>query len=256
MIKSVQKATRLLSVLADSYDKPVPLSELSHKTDMNKSTCAHIIATLENEGYATKISNSKGYILGPAAYCLSRFGKYKNELIAVCHPIMQYLYRNLGYSVVLAVIEGGTKYIIDYIDDGQVFKTKTHIHADDIYRTATGRAILANLPAEKICSIFNKYGKPSSEEWPEITSFNDWTDFFSGVKKDTVFKSSPYYVSQQTVSIGYGCAIFNSTACIGAIGIAINIPAGEETKPPEEEEKIVKLLERGAKEASRRLSSK
>lgn len=256
MIKSLQKATRLLSILADSYDNPVPLSVLSYKAGINKSTCSHIIATLENEGYAIKISNSKGYILGPAAYCLSRFGKYKNELIAICHPIMQYIYSNLGYSVLLAVIESDTKYIIDYIDNGKIFKTKTIIHTDDIYRTATGQAILANLPTEKVHAVVKKYGLPSSNEWIETVSFKDLLNYISSLKKDSVFKSSSLDNANKNLCVGYGCPIFNSVGCVGALGIAVNIPADKETGTPGDEDNIVKILKLGAKEANRRLAHK
>ncbi len=254
MIKSVQKATRLLSILADSYDKPVPLAELSEKAGINKSTCSHIISTLENEGYATKISNSKGYILGPAAYCLSRFGKYKNGLIAICHPIMQYIYRNTGYSVLLAVIESNTKYIIDYIDDGKIFTTKTMIHTDDIYRTATGQAILANLPTEKVYSIVKKYGLPTSKEWFDADSFEDLLNNISTNEKNSVFTTTALYPEKNILCIGYGCPIFNSVECVGAFGIAVNIPDDKVPAVPDDEDNIIKFLKLGAKEANRRLS--
>lgn len=254
MIKSIQKATKLLSILADNYEQPVPLSELSAKTNINKSTCSHIISTLESEGYATKISHSKGYILGPAAYSLSRFGKYKSQLSEVCKPIMQYLYCHSGYSVVLAIIEGGTKYLIDYIDDGRIFETKEKIKPDDIYRTATGRAILANLNSEKLDEIIQKYGYPTSEEWPEISSCGNLLKYISKIKKGSVFKSRICH-KNNTVNLGYGAAIFNNIGCVGAIGVAVSIPSAEETSFEEEEKKIIKLLERGALEINRLLSS-
>ena len=255
MIKSIQKATKLLSILADSYEQPVPLSELSTKANINKSTCSHIISTLESEGYATKISQSKGYMLGPAAYSLSRFGRYKSQLSEVCKPIMQYLYRHSGYSVVLAIIEGGTKYLIDYIDDGRIFETKEKIRPDDIYRTATGRAILANLNSQKLDEIIHKYGHPTSEEWPEISSYDNLLDYISKIKKDSIFKSRVFHKNKNTVNLGYGAAIFNNIGCVGAIGVAVCIPYSEETSFEEEEKKIIKLLERGALEINRRLSS-
>lgn len=256
MIKSIQKAIRLLSILADNYENPVSLDELSKKAEINKSTCSHIMSTLESEGYAAKISHSRGYVLGPAAYCLSRFGKYKNELVTTCRPIMRYLYRNTGYSIVLAVIEGDSKYIIDCIDDGMIFETKEQIRADDIYRTATGRAILANLSSGKVYDIFKKYGCPSSKEWPGINSFADLVACLSKMKKESVFKTRIVHESIQMVNIGYGIAIFNNLSCVGAIGVAVYIPCEEELEHQKEEMKIQNLLERCAKEINQRISSK
>lgn len=160
----------------------------------------------------------------------------------------------MGYSVVLAVIEGSTKYLIDYIDDGRIFEHKAQILADDIYRAATGKAILANLDYEKVQDIFKKYGPPSSDEWPEISSFDDLVAFIAQAKKDTVFKSRILHNVSQTINLGYGTAIFNKTGCIGAIGIAVHIPTAQEPDFKNEEKKIEKLLGRCAKELNRRLS--
>lgn len=253
MIKSVQKATRLLSILADHSEHPVSLAELSRRSELNKSTCSHIISTLEAEGFVMKISHSKGYILGPAAYCLSRFGRYKNDLISVCRPIMQYLYRNSGYSVILAVIEGDTKYIVDCIDDGRIFEKKAHIREDDIYRTATGRAILANISADQIYSIYKKYGLPDTEEWPQFSDFEDFFAYISRQKQEAVIKSRGFH--NQKVYLGYGTALFNKIGCVGALGIAARVPIDEESRFEEEEKKIIKLLERGTKEVNRRLAA-
>ena len=253
MIKSVQKATTLLSILSESYENPVTLKELSEKADINKSTCAHIISTLENEGYVVKISHSKGYVLGPAAYCLSRYGRYNNELVAVCKPIMQYLYNKLGYTVVLSIIQGDKKYIIDCIDDGTVFRKKAEIRTDEIYRTATGRAVLCNLSKDNIYKVYKKYGTPKEEEWQGINSFEELYEATQKLKKNNYFKTRVLSSDNQKVYIGYGMPICRNIGCIGAIGVAISINASEE-KSFSDEEIIVKLLEKGVNEVKRRLS--
>ena len=251
MIQSVQRAMRLLSILADANHSPVRLSELADRAELNKSTCAHLIDTLETEGYAVRISHSKGYVLGPAAYCLSRFGRYKSELVATCRPVMQYLHRQLGKTVVLAVIEANNKYIIDCIDDGDIFEQKAHIRADDIYRTATGRAILANLDRDRLTDIFQKYGAPKAGDWPEVTSLDEM--------RRQLAKTDPHAVvatrqtQGTTVSIGYGTALFDRHGCCGAIGVAVNVSAADEKAFSAEDLHIRHLLERGANEINRRL---
>ena len=254
MIKSVQKATKLLTILADNYNEPLSLAKLSELAEINKATCSHIISTLENEGFVIKISRSKGYILGPAAYCLSRFGRYNEKLIAVCHPFMQYLYRSLGHAIILAVIEKDKKYIIDYIDDGRMFETKTKIRTDDIYRTATGRAILANLSSDKSYAIFKRYGFPSEKDWTNITSYNDMIADLSKNDKKSVFKTETINEQSNTVDLGYGIALFNATCCIGALGVAVRLPIDNREKFQKDEENIKKLIKQCAKEISCRLS--
>lgn len=255
MIQSVQRATRLLSILADNYTQPVPLATLAALSGLHKSTCANLLATLEEEGYAIKISRSKGYILGSAAYCLSRFGAYKSQLVEVCRPVLQYLHRHTGHTVVLAIVESGTKYILHSIDNNDIFDTKFLIQADDIYRTATGRAILVNLPREETAAIFRKYGDPTEKDWPEVRKFEDFTHFASKAKKTAVFKSCGCFVSDTILNIGYGVALFNAGGCVGAIGIALKMPVEQEKNyTREEEDTITRLLVRGAAEINRRLS--
>ncbi len=254
MIQSVQRATRILSILADNYNKPVPLATLATRAGIHKSTCAHLIATLEAEGYAIKISPSKGYILGPAAYCLSRFGDYKKELATICHPILQYLHRHTGHTVILAIVESGTKYILDSIDNSDIFDAKTRIRSDDIYRTATGRVILINLPREEASDIFKKYGDPTEKEWPEVRNFEEFTRYAANIKKNTVLKSRSCSHSDTIVNIGYGAAIFTGSRCAGAVGIALKMPSEKEKNFIQEEEvKIIRLLNRGVAEINRRL---
>ena len=255
MIKSVQKATVILSTLSDNYEKPVSLAVLSSKTGINKSTCSHILNTLEQAGFVIKISRSKGHILGPAAYCLTRFGGYKSELVDICRPVMQYLYQHTGYTIVLAIMEKGTKYILHSIDKNEIYDTKTHIRADDIYRTATGRAILLNTPSNEAADIFKKYGNPSAKDWPEVQDFEEYKRYKKTVSKKSIFKSSGCFYSDKLLNIGYGAPLFSPSRCVGAIGVAIRIPVEEEACfIQNEEKKILCLLKQSSAEINRRLS--
>ena len=253
MIRSVQKAMHLLSILADCYGQPIPLGELAQRAELPKPTCAHLIATLEAEGYAVKISHSSGYILGPAAYCLSRFGRYKTELVSVCRPVVQYLSQTLGHTVILAVIDGNAKYIIDCIDNGDTFEKKARIRADDIYRTATGRIILANSERDEQRRIFEKYGAPKAGEWDDVDSFDAMVNKLKAIDPHGICQTRHILREPDTVSVGYGAAVFDNKGCCGAIGVAVNVPETEERAFADEDVRIRKLLERGAGEINRRL---
>ena len=253
MIQSVQKAMRLLSILADCDGRPIRLGELAARAELPKPTCSHLIATLEAEGFAVRISHSNGYVLGPAAYCLSRFGRYKSELVATCRPVLQYLHQNLGYTVILAVIDSKSKYIIDCIDSGNTYEKKARIRADDIYRTATGRVILANLDADEQRRIFEKYGIPKAGEWDEVTSFETMVEQLSRIDPHGI--CCTYHPGQQpqTLAFGYGAALFDRHGCCGAIGVSIPIAQAQAATFAQEDARIRKLIERGVTEINRRL---
>ena len=238
MIGSVQKAIKILNVISEGKNSPVSLSAISKITSINKSTCSHIISTLESEGFVKKISHSKGYVLGPAAYCLSRHGRYENEFVSTCHPLINWLHKKTGYSVILAVIEGGQKYTIDYIETEKILPESSEIMPDDIYRTATGRIIMANMNKVDIKRVFEKNGIPPEGHWDEVTSFDTLNAELSEIDKNGIVQT---YNARNDgkITLGYAAAVFRYTTCVGAIGIAV-LCTREEYEHFEEKEKLIK----------------
>ena len=166
---------------------------------------------------------------------------------------MQYLYNTLGHCVVLAVIEGSTKYIIDYIDNGHIFEQKQRIRKDDIYRTATGRTILRNMTDGELEAIWQKYGKPTEAEWAEIGSFDDLLRYRDSANGGEILSARTSYASG-FASIGYAAPVFRGMRCVGAIGVAVKVAAAEEKAFAAKEEKSIKnLLAKGASAISERL---
>ena len=238
MIKSVHKAMEILSVLSDARNQPVRLCEIAEYINENKSTCAHIVKTLQEDGYIKQISRSKGYVLGPATYCLSRYGRYDNELVSVCHPLIRWLNKKTGYSVILAVVEGGQKYTIDYIDSEKIFHEISEIMPDDIYRTATGRIIMANMNKSDIKIIFEKNGIPPKGHWDEVSSLESLESKLSEFDKKGIVQTHCVR-DDGKIMLGYASAIFRYTQCVGAIGVAV-LCTREEYEQFEEKENLIK----------------
>ena len=239
MIASVKKTIKILNTISEGKNKPVSLSQISGITGINKSTCSHIISTLESEGFVKKISHTKGYVLGPATYCLSRYGKYENEFVSICHPLLRWLHKKTGYTVILAVIEGSQKYTIDYIDtENNILPQISEIMPDDIYRTATGRIIMTNMDKSDIKRIFEKNGIPPEGHWDEVSSLETLEAKLSELAKNGI--SQTYYIgNDDKIMLGYAAAIFKYTTCVGAIGVAV-LCTQEEYKQFEEKEKLIK----------------
>ena len=238
MIGSVQKAIKILNAISEGKNSPVSLLHISNITGINKSTCSHIISTLAMEGYVKQISHAKGYVLGPATYCLSRYGKYENEFATICHPLIRWLNKKTGCSVILAVVEGGQKYTIDYIDTLKILPEGSEIMPDDIYRTATGRIIMANMDKSDIKRIFEKNGLPSEGHWDEVLSLETLEAKLLEIDKNGIVQT---YSARDDgkILLGYAAAIFKYTKCVGAIGVA-HLCTQEEYKQFEEKEKLIK----------------
>lgn len=257
MIKSVKKALKILTILSDNGSEPVTLAYISEKAKIAKPTCSHIMSTLTDEGYAVKVSSSKGYILGPASYYLSRYGKYKNDLITICRPIMNYVAEKCGYSVVLTVIEGSNKYIIDYIDDGTIFDTRSSIIEDNIYNSATGKIMLSILSDNEIYNVFKKHGIPTSREWNAADSYESLIREIKKIRNSDVVKNRVPNEKLGFVNLGYGSPIYDNKNCVAAIGIAMKFTFEKEKLFIENEEAGIKaLLIKASKEISRRLKYK
>ena len=161
--------------------------------------------------------------------------------------------KKTGYSVILAVVEGGQKYTIDYIDtENNILPQISEIMPDDIYRTATGRIIMANMDKSDIKRIFEKNGIPPEGHWDEVSSLETLEAKLSELAKNGI--SQTYYIgNDDKIMLGYAAAIFKYTTCVGAIGVAV-LCTSEEYEQFEEKEKLIKLnIIKAKSEIGRRL---
>ena len=69
-IQSVDRAMRLLEAIAEAGGETT-LTDLSHRTKLNISTCHHLLSTLVNRGYVAKVPVRRSYALGARILYLS-----------------------------------------------------------------------------------------------------------------------------------------------------------------------------------------
>lgn len=254
MIAVIQKSMRILSVIADGMGTAVTLQRISELTGYPKPTCVRILATLCEDGYAVRVSHSEGYRLGPGLFYLTRHGRYEEKLVALCAPVVRWLEKKSHATVVLSVIQSGRKFIIDYADREQhLFEEKEKIRIGDIYRTATGRAILAHMSEGEVREIYDRYGNPEPGHWERVKSYSDLISALSELRREEIIVSDAISDRRLHNARGYACPIFRGGICIGAIGIA-----QEETSPDGISEsrdgELRDLLRRGTKEIHRRIA--
>jgi len=191
MVAVIQKSMKILSVIADGMGAAVTLQRISELTGYPKPTCARILATLCEDGYAVRVSHSEGYRLGPSLYYLTRHGRYDEELVSLCAPVVRWLERKSHATVVLSVIQSGRKFIIDYADREQhLFEEKERIRIGDIYRTATGRAILAHMSEGEVREIYERYGNPEPGHWDRVRSYSDLVAALAELRCEKIVVSS------------------------------------------------------------------
>lgn len=247
MIQSVQKAMQILSVISNGKNEPVTLAQIAQITGFPKPTCAHIVETLCQSGYIEHVSRSEGYRLGLAVYHLTRYGRYGEELIALCRPVLKWMESNSQAAALLTVIRNQQKFIIDYVDTGKhLFPEYQQVRTDDIYRTAGGRVILAHMDRDQLMDIYHKYGAPPQGVWEGVTSFDTLC------RELERLRTQPVVAVRNSSAIGNACALMHGASCLGAVGLGWHVTP-DAPATAERHRKIERVLVEGTREIQRRL---
>ncbi len=252
MPNSVEKTMQLLRALSDARGAPVSLADLSERLAIHKSTLSHILKVLVEKRYVLRVSRSEGYTLGPELYVLTRYGRFEEELITLCRPILRMLTREGGGTALLAVLKGSHKYVIDYIDGEDFFSGeergsgRANILDDKIYRTVTGRVLLANSSRPDALAIFEELGCPTAADWPGI----DGRDSFLA-ELERIRRMPVYYWMNPAASGNFdswAVPLMKKGICVGALGYAIEGDSGVDPA------RMERLMKKCRQEAGRRLA--
>ncbi len=257
MIKSIQKALDILALLSDCKGIPMRFNEITQKTGINKSTCAHVLETLLEEGFIENVSRSKGYVLGPATFCLTRYGNYEEDLVTICKPVMRHIHTKLNETVILAVMKNYSKYIVYHLDrDFHTFNETFSISEDNLYGTASGRVLISNMRDTELYKTYIKNGPPSVEDWPEedLSTYDKFRNKVSKLQNNKMLKITRYHPEYKLHVISYACPIFKNSMCVGAIGVPVKCPESEYHMFSEYDKKISHMLKVATEEINRRLN--
>ena len=174
MIQSVQRALAALETLSADPERPTPLSEIAGRVGLKLSTCANILKTLVDLGYVEQTERKGGYTLGPMAYHLTRKGPYRRDLVELAMRPMAALAGEVRESVLLAAFSSGRRTTLCQVDGNDVFRIRDGFLAQqDVYRTATGRLLLAHLPEGELSAFVAANGPPGGDQWPEAAGERD-----------------------------------------------------------------------------------
>lgn len=253
MANSTEKAMMVLRAVSDGHGQPVSLQKLSYDTGINKSTLSHIIKTLNELGYIQRISHNEGYICGPELFFLTRYGRYESEISNICHPVLKWLNKKTGYTVILTVLRNGKKYIIDHIEGAYRYvDSQADIINDDAYRTATGKVILANMSMYDASVFYRANKQNGSEEFAKLKKESEFLDELNKIRDLPVYLSETFY--ENVKFFVFASPLFESKKLAGAMGLIINSDKEDFTLTEDEKHKMSHLMLTAKKEAERRLN--
>jgi IclR family acetate operon transcriptional repressor len=172
-IQSVDRAVSLLEAIAEAGGE-CTLTQLSHRTQLNISTCHHLLSTLVARGYVAKVPVRRSYALGARILYLSNACLRQVDLPARAAPFIEKINERTGETVHLAVLQGDAMMKVAKresrhpvrVDTGQLGKT------DAAHATATGKAMLAWLPEDDMRRVLShgltRFTPKTICEWPSL----------------------------------------------------------------------------------------
>jgi len=153
----VPAATRTLRVLRflASQPDPVPLARIVSSCDLPRSTAYHLLTAMVEEGFVVHLSDEHRYGLGPAAFEVGSGYARQGPLARIARRPLAALAHRIGEGAHLAVLHGTeVLYVIEErAPDRPRLITDVGVRLP-AHLTASGRAMLAHLPAEQVRALY------------------------------------------------------------------------------------------------------
>jgi DNA-binding IclR family transcriptional regulator len=153
-VPAATRALRVLRFLATQPD-PVPLERIARETGLPRSSAYHLLRAMVDEGFVVHLPEERRYGLGVAAFEVGSGYSRQAPLQRLARRPLARLVDGLGHSAHFAVLHGrDVLYVIEERATGRpslVTDVGVRLPA---HLTASGRAILAGLPAAQVRALF------------------------------------------------------------------------------------------------------
>ena len=148
------QALEVLSLLA-RHTEPLPAGSISRALGLPRSTTYHLLTVLREQGFVTHLPEERRYGLGVAAYELGSAYQRQAPLQRIARPLLQRLVDETTHNAHLAVLQGrDVLYVIEERAPGRpLLVTDVGVRLPATL-TASGMAMLAELPAQQIRALF------------------------------------------------------------------------------------------------------
>lgn len=153
-VPSATRTLRVLRFLATQPD-PVPLDRIARAVGMPRSTAYHLVNAMIEEGFVVHLDDDRRYGLGVAAFEVGSGYSRQEPLQRLARRPLAALVDRVGHSAHLAVPHGrDVLYVLEERAPGRpplITDVGVRLPA---HLTASGRAILAELPAAQVRALF------------------------------------------------------------------------------------------------------
>ena len=177
----VPAADQTLAILAHlaAQRGPVPAATIAHALGLPRSTVYHLLAVMQERGFVVHLPEDRRYGLGIAAFELSSGFSRQQPLARLGRPLVAALVDRLGESGHLAVLHGRD---VLYLVEERAPRRPSLVTDVGVrlpaHLTATGRAMLAVLPAAQLRALYpdrSAFATRHPQGEPDSADAVDWT---------------------------------------------------------------------------------
>ncbi len=205
-------ADHTLRILRHLARRPAPVaaSALARDLGIPRSTIYHLLATLEEHGFVVHLPQERRWGLGTSAFELAGGYARQEPLARLGRPLLATLVDRLGESAHLAVMSGRD---VLYIVEERAARRPALVTEVGVrlpaHLTATGRAMLAALPASQVRALY-----------PDAAAFTERTGH--GPTRPSELRS----ILQAVRSSGYASEDGEVTAAFRSVGVPVQDASG------------------------------
>jgi len=249
-VPAADATLRILSHLA-TLRGPAPAASIATALDLPRSTVYHLLATLVEHGYVVHLPEERRYGLGVAAFELSSGFSRQQPLARLGAPLVAGLVDTVAESGHLAVLHGRD---VLYLVEERAPRRPSLVSDVGVrlpaHLTATGRAMLAELPAAQVRALYpdaSAYAPGAAGEASGAWSLRRLRTVLAEVREHG-FAAEDGEVTAGLASVGV--AVLDHTGWPAA-AIAVTFPV--ERADESRRAALVAEVDRAATELSRRI---
>ncbi|MFC6878727.1 MULTISPECIES: IclR family transcriptional regulator [Actinomadura] len=261
-VPAARRALAVLRLLAGSAG-PLPASAIARALELPRSSTYHLLTAMAGDGFVAYVPEERRWGLGVAAFEIGSAYLRHEPLERLARPVLRRLVDRLGEIAQLGVLHGAeTLYLL---------KEQPRRHATLVtdvgvrmpaQLTASGRSMLAHLPAAQVRALFPGRSAERADGAPERARFVDRTGAGSPASLRELrrelaadarrgWSSEDGYVTEGFASIA-ACA-FDHT---GHPAAAITVTFRRRDRPPETWPRLAEPVRAAAADLTTRLAGR
>lgn len=156
-VQSVERVLNIIEVMAGE-GAPVTVTELAEKVGLKISTVHRLLTTLSHRGYIDQDPKNNKYRLGMKLLEVGNAVLKISDIRTVARPYLEELVERCNETANLAILDDCDVVYIDQVESKNMIIVKMFAQIGNrgpIHCTASGKALMAFLPDERVEEILN-----------------------------------------------------------------------------------------------------